>query len=76
MPLLLLSGILLPLSLAPDWLRALARANPLSYTVDAARALFNEHFTDASIPQALAILTVLALLAVVGTSRFFSRTTA
>lgn len=76
MPLLLLSGILLPLSLAPDWLRTLARANPLSYAVDAARALFNEHFTDVAIPQAIGILGVLALLAVIGTSRFFSRTTA
>jgi len=76
MPLLLLSGVLLPLSLAPGWLRMLARANPLSYAVDAARALFNEHFTDVSIPQAIAILGVLALLAVIGTSRFFSRTTA
>jgi ABC-2 type transport system permease protein len=76
MPLLLLSGVLLPLSLAPEWLRAIARANPLSYAVDAARALFNEHFTDGSIPQAIAILGVLAVVAVVGASRFFSRTTA
>src|SRR4051794_18045635 len=31
LPLLLLSGVLLPLSLAPVWLRAIAYANPLSY---------------------------------------------
>ena len=33
-PLLLLSGILLPLDGAPDWLVALSKLNPLSYLVD------------------------------------------
>src|SRR5439155_24903247 len=41
MPLLLLSGILLPMALAPDWLRFLSSINPLTHAVDAARALFN-----------------------------------
>src|SRR5262249_60095946 len=73
LPLLLLSGVLLPLSLAPGWLRAIAAVNPLSYTVDAARALFNEHLGDPSIPLALLILAVLAVVALVGASRSFSR---
>lgn len=76
MPLLLLSGILLPLSLAPGWLRALAALNPLSYAVDAARALFNAQLTDASIPKALAVLSALALLALAIAARSFSRATA
>jgi ABC-2 type transport system permease protein len=38
-PLMLLSGVLLPMSLAPRWLRALAWVNPLSHVVDAQRAL-------------------------------------
>ncbi len=41
MPLLLLSGILLPMALAPDWLQILSDINPLTHAVDAARALFN-----------------------------------
>src|SRR5258708_16792150 len=36
LPLLLLSGVLLPLSLAPKWLQNIAAANPLSYAVQAA----------------------------------------
>lgn len=40
-PVLLLSGILLPLSLGPEWLQHLADANPLHHTVDAARALLD-----------------------------------
>jgi ABC-2 type transport system permease protein len=76
MPLLLLSGILLPLSLAPAWLRALAAANPLSYAVTAARALFNEQLGDPSIPRAVAILGPLAAAALLMASRAFRRATA
>jgi ABC-2 type transport system permease protein len=76
LPLLLLSGILLPLTLAPAWLKAVAAVNPLGYAVNASRALFNEELGDPSIPLALLILGVLAAVALVGASRSFSRTTA
>ncbi|MBO0682308.1 MAG: ABC transporter permease [Candidatus Dormibacteraeota bacterium] len=39
LPLTLLSGVLLPLSLAPGWMRALAHFNPLYYAVEASRSL-------------------------------------
>lgn len=39
-PLLLLSGVLLPLENGPAWMRTLAAANPLSYVVVAERELF------------------------------------
>jgi ABC-2 type transport system permease protein len=39
-PLLLLSGILLPMSLAPGWLEAISDANPVKHVVDGVRALF------------------------------------
>lgn len=39
-PVMILSGMLLPLEGGPGWMRALARANPLTYVVDAERALF------------------------------------
>lgn len=39
-PLLLLSGVLLPLESAPGWLRAAGQLNPITYIVDAQRALF------------------------------------
>ncbi len=76
LPLLLLSGVLLPMTLAPGWLRAIAAVNPLSYAVEAARALFNERLNDPSIPLAVGLLTVLAVVALVGASRSFSRSTA
>ncbi|WP_304452065.1 ABC transporter permease [Nocardiopsis sp. YSL2] len=40
MPLMLLSGVLLPMDLAPTWLYTLSRLNPVAYVVDAERALF------------------------------------
>lgn len=38
-PLMLLSGVLLPMSLAPTWLHDVALVNPLSHVVDAERAI-------------------------------------
>jgi ABC-2 type transport system permease protein len=76
LPLLLLSGVLLPLSLAPGWLQAAALLNPLSHAVEAARALFNQQLGDPSIPRALAILGVLAFAALAIASRSFNRAAA
>lgn len=39
-PVLLLSGILLPMTLAPAWLPHIAEANPFFHVVDGARAAF------------------------------------
>jgi ABC-2 type transport system permease protein len=39
-PLLLLAGMLLPVENGPAWLQVLSRLNPLTYVVDAERALF------------------------------------
>ena len=75
-PLLLLSGILLPITLAPDWLRFLSTINPLTHAVDAVRALFNGQWGE---PEILIGTVVTAILAVVGVwvaSRAFTRATA
>jgi ABC-2 type transport system permease protein len=40
LPILLLSGILLPMTLAPGWLQALSNVNPFKHIVDALRAVF------------------------------------
>jgi ABC-2 type transport system permease protein len=73
LPLLLLSGVLLPLSLAPTWLRVIAAINPLSYAVNAARALFNNHLTDAAVLQGVLIMVVLAIASLVVAARSFAR---
>ncbi len=60
-PLLILSGMLLPLGAGPRWIQVLSRFNPLTYIVDAERALFAGTFNDPSIPLAAlaAVLTCL-----------------
>jgi ABC-2 type transport system permease protein len=76
LPLLLLSGVLLPMSFAPSWLRIIAAANPLAYAVDASRAIFNNNLADPSIGLAVAILAVLAAVAVSFAARAFGRAVA
>jgi ABC-2 type transport system permease protein len=76
LPILLLSGVLLPLGLAPQWLRTIAAANPLSYAVDAARALFIDHPGDPSVIKGVVIMLVLAVLAVGVGARAFGRAVA
>ena len=76
LPILLLSGVLLPLGLAPQWLRTVAAANPLSYAVDAARALFIDHPGDPSVIKGVIIMLVLAVVAVGIGARAFGRAVA
>jgi ABC-2 type transport system permease protein len=40
-PLMILSGMLLPLETGPGWMRVASKFNPLSYLVDAERTLFS-----------------------------------
>ncbi|MEV0403196.1 ABC transporter permease [Actinoallomurus sp. NPDC050550] len=47
-PLLLLSGVLLPIEHGPEWLRAIAKLNPIAYLVRAERALFAGKLADLS----------------------------
>jgi ABC-2 type transport system permease protein len=76
LPLLLLSGVLLPLQLAPQWLRFIANLNPLAYAVDAARAVFNGHLNDQSVLKGIVIMAVLAVISTVVAARQFGRAVA
>jgi len=62
-PLMLLSGITLPLTLAPAIIRAIASVNPLAYEVTAARSLFRGNFTDPALATSFILLGGLAALA-------------
>ena len=71
LPLLLLSGVLLPMALAPTWLRRISQVNPLTYVVDGTRALFRGDVGDASVLWAsLATIGVAVVLAAWGTRQF------
>lgn len=58
-PLLLLAGMLLPIDGGPGWLQTLSKINPLTYVVDAERALFNgEVFSSTVAPGVIAAVAV------------------
>jgi ABC-2 type transport system permease protein len=61
-PLLLLAGMLLPIDGAPGWLRLCSRLNPLSYIVDAERALFNGDIVSATMGGGVIAAVVVAAL--------------
>lgn len=48
-PLLILSGMMLPLEAGPGWMQTVARFNPLTYIVEAERALFSGTFADPAV---------------------------
>jgi ABC-2 type transport system permease protein len=62
LPVSLLSGIILPLALAPIWLQDLGKVNPFYYAVNAARALFAGNFQNLAILEGFIIISVLAIL--------------
>ena len=58
-PLQLLAGITLPLTLAPVWLKTASRFNPLSHVVDASRSLFVGNFAHSSVVISFALMILL-----------------
>lgn len=75
LPVLLLSGILLPMSLAPGWLRKLSKVNPFSHIVDGARAAFRGELSS-SLAAGLVAGLLLAIIGMVVATRTFQRDSA
>ncbi len=63
LPLMILSGIMLPVSFAPPLIQKIAKFDPFAYGVDAARALMNGSLSDPSIMPAFIIFIALGSLA-------------
>jgi ABC-2 type transport system permease protein len=73
---MLLSGIILPMELAPPVIHDIADANPFFYAVEAARALFHGAIGDAPVWHGFAIMAVIALLAMFWAARSFRQAVA
>lgn len=72
-PVGLLAGYLIPLSVAPLWIRNVALWNPFAWGTNAMRATFQGHAGNHVVWQAGLILAGLAVVAVVLTSRLLRR---
>jgi ABC-2 type transport system permease protein len=74
MPIFFASNAIYPLSIMPTWLRIVARANPLTYEVDALRALMLRGATSVfGLPTDFSVL-IAGLFALIGiAARLYGR---
>jgi ABC-2 type transport system permease protein len=62
LPVLLLSGILLPMSLAPGWLQGISDVNPLKHVVEGTRAFFTGDYGSSTAWWGLGLTVAMAVL--------------
>jgi ABC-2 type transport system permease protein len=72
-PLMLLSGIMLPMTLGPHWLRAVARATPFGYIINAMRRTFAGDFGNVVVLEGVAVSIGLAVACLWLAGRAFAR---
>jgi ABC-2 type transport system permease protein len=72
-PLSLLAGVLIPLSVAPLWVRRVALWNPWAWGANGMRSIFEGQVSANVVWQAVLILAGLATVALVLSSRLFTR---
>jgi len=73
LPVLLLAGVLLPISLGPAWMRVIAHFNPLYYLVAASRVLAGGTLAASAVWQAFAVLVPLCALVLAWATGVFRR---
>lgn len=76
LPILLLSGMLLPMELAPKWLQVVAHFNPVYYVVEASRLLVAGHILEPKVGYAFLFMVPLTILVVFWATRVFNRAVA
>jgi ABC-2 type transport system permease protein len=76
LPVLLLAGVLLPISLGPLWMRVLAHVDPLYYLVAASRDLAVGSLGTAAVWQAFAVLVPLCAVVLAWATSVFHRAVA
>jgi ABC-2 type transport system permease protein len=72
-PLTLLSGIMLPLTLGPGWLQGIARATPFRYIIDAMRQAFQGTYATSVMLEGACVAVGLAAVCLWAASRAFVR---
>lgn len=70
-PLMLLSGIMLPMTLGPHWLRLAAKATPFGYIISAMRDAFAGHYLNTVVLEGVAVSVGMAIVCLWLASRAF-----
>jgi ABC-2 type transport system permease protein len=72
-PLMLLSGIMLPMALGPHWLRDVSRATPFGYIINAMREAYAGHYFNNLMVEGIGVSIGLALVCLWLAGRVFVR---
>jgi ABC-2 type transport system permease protein len=72
-PLMLLSGIMLPMTLGPGWLQGIARISPFRYIINAMREAFQGHYFNTIMAEGIAAAVIMAMVFLWLGSRTFLR---
>jgi len=75
-PLVLLSGAFLPMSMAPGWLDALSYVSPFRHVLEALRELFGGHYFTGTVVAGVAVTVVFAVISLTVGTRVFNRASA
>jgi ABC-2 type transport system permease protein len=76
LPILLLSGVLLPLTLAPQWMRVIAHFNPMYYVVEANRVLATGKIVDGDVALGFLVMVPLTAFILVWATRVYRQAVA
>ncbi|MEO3867835.1 ABC transporter permease [Nonomuraea sp. B12E4] len=72
-PLILLSGSFLPMSMAPGWLDAISHISPFRYVLEALRELFQGRYLTSTVGAGVVVTVVFAAVALTIGARVFDR---
>jgi ABC-2 type transport system permease protein len=72
-PLLLLSGVMLPLTLAPGWLQGISRISPFRYIIDAMREFYQGQYWNTIVLEGVCVAIGTAIVFMWLGSRVFVR---
>ncbi len=72
-PLMLLSGIMLPMTLGPGWLQGIARATPFRYIIDAMRSAYAGQYANTVMVEGVAVAIGMAIVCLWFATRAFVR---
>jgi ABC-2 type transport system permease protein len=75
-PLVLMSGVLLPMTLGPAWLQDVARISPFRYIIDAMREAFAGHYINAIMAEGITVAIVMSVVCLWLATRAFLRESA